>query len=103
MKNLTIAATTAIAAGLSAAVVGLAAPAAAAPTAGNADATIAQLEAQGHRVVVNRLSGAPLSEASVVGVHKGGDIRSTVRDNRYDRRIYQNSKTGASVYYVDVK
>ena len=99
MKNITIA--TALTAGLSAAVVGLAAPAVAAPTGGNADATISQLEAQGHRVVVNRLSNTPLSEASVVGIHKGGDIRSTVRDYRYDR-TFQNTTTG-SVYYVDVK
>ncbi|CAN3126824.1 hypothetical protein ACNUDN_02915 [Mycobacterium sp. smrl_JER01] len=101
MKNATIA-TIATAAGLSAATLGLAAPTLAAPSAGNADTTIAQLEAQGHRVVVNRLSGAPLSEASVVGIHKGGDIRGTIRDYRYDR-TYQNTKTGASVYYVDVK
>jgi hypothetical protein len=99
MKNLTIA--TAVAAGLSAAVLGLAAPAIAAPTGGTADATISQLEAQGHRVVVNRLSDAPLSEASVVGVHKGGDIRSTVRDDFTDR-TYQQTVTG-SVYYVDVR
>ncbi|MDW5610951.1 hypothetical protein [Mycolicibacterium sp. D5.8-2] len=99
MKNLTIA--TAIAAGLSAAVLGLAAPAVAAPTGGNADATISQLEAQGHRVVVNRLSDAPLSQASVVGIHKGGDIRSTVRDD-FNDRTYQNTITG-SLYYVDVK
>ncbi|CAN3129634.1 hypothetical protein ACNUDN_17030 [Mycobacterium sp. smrl_JER01] len=100
MKNLTVA--TAAAAGLSAVALGLAAPALAAPTAGGADATIAELEAQGHRVVVNRLSDTPLSEASVVGVNKGGDIRSTIRDFRYDR-TYQNTKTGASVYYVDVR
>ncbi|WNG87316.1 hypothetical protein C6A87_026795 [Mycobacterium sp. ITM-2016-00317] len=100
MKNLTIA--TAFAAGLGAAVLGLAAPTAAAPTGGNADAVISQLEAQGHRVVVNRLSDAALSQASVVGINKGGDIRGTVRDFRYDR-TYQNSKTGASIYYVDVK
>ena len=99
MKNLTIA--TAITAGLSASVFGLAAPALAAPTGGNADATISRLEAQGNRVVVNRLSDAPLSEASVVGIHKGGDIRSTVRDDRYDR-TYQQTVTG-SVYYVDVR
>ncbi|QZT65277.1 hypothetical protein [Mycolicibacterium austroafricanum] len=99
MKNLTIA--TAITAGLSAAVLGLAAPAVAAPTGGNADATISQLEAQGHRVVVNRLSDAPLSQASVVGVHKGGDIRSTVRDD-FNDRTYQQTVTG-SVYYLDVR
>ena len=100
MKNLTIA--TAFAAGLGAAVLGMAAPAAAAPAGSNADATISQLEAQGHRVVVNRLSDAPLSEASVVGINKGGDIRSTTRDY-FNDRTYQNTKTGNSIYYVDVK
>ncbi|WP_419197251.1 hypothetical protein [Mycolicibacterium austroafricanum] len=57
--------------------------------------------AQGHRVVVNRLSGTPLSQAGVVGIHKGGDIRSTVRDD-FNDRTYQNTVTG-SLYYVDVK
>lgn len=99
MKNLTIA--TAFTIGLSAAVISLAAPAVAAPTGGNADATISQLEALGHRVVVNRLSDVPLSEANVVGIHKGGEIRATVRDHRYDR-TFQRTTIG-SVYYVDVK
>ncbi|WP_460356210.1 hypothetical protein [Mycobacterium sp. ZZG] len=99
MKKLTIA--SAITAGLSAAVLGLAAPAMAAPTGGNADATISQLEAEGNRVVVNRLSDVPLSEATVVGINKGGEIRSTVRDYRYDR-TFQQSVTG-HVYHVDVK
>jgi hypothetical protein len=99
MKNLTIA--TAFAAGLGAAVLGLAAPAAAAPSGSNADATISQLEAQGHRVVVNRLSDTPLSQSSIVGINKGGDIRSTVRDD-FNNRTYQNTTTG-SVYYLDVK
>ncbi|PRC46590.1 hypothetical protein C6A85_89320, partial [Mycobacterium sp. ITM-2017-0098] len=66
MKKLTVATTTAAA--LSAAFLGLSAPALAAPTGGSADQTISELEAQGNRVIVNRLSDAPLSEASVVGV-----------------------------------
>ena len=100
MRNLTIATT--IAAGLSAAAVGLSAPALAAPTGGNADQTISRLEAQGNRVVVNRLSDAPLSQATVVGINKGGDLRSTVRDY-FNDRTYQQSKTGGSIYYVDVR
>ncbi|KWX67286.1 hypothetical protein [Mycobacterium sp. NAZ190054] len=99
MKNLTIA--TAVAAGLSATVLGLAAPAVAAPSGGNADETISRLEAQGNRVVVNRLSDAPLSEATVVAINQGGEIRSTVHDYRYDR-TFQQRVTG-HVYYVDVK
>ncbi|PRC48791.1 hypothetical protein C6A85_78045, partial [Mycobacterium sp. ITM-2017-0098] len=66
MKNLTIATTAAAA--FTAAFLGLSAPALAAPTGGSADQTISELEAQGNRVIVNRLSDAPLSEASVVGV-----------------------------------
>ena len=99
MKNLTIA--TAFAAGLGAAVLGLAAPAAATPNGSNVNATISQLEAQGHRVVVNRLSDTPLSQAGIVGINKGGDIRSTVRDD-FNDHTYQNTTTG-SVYYLDVK
>ncbi|MGE0217465.1 hypothetical protein [Mycolicibacterium sp.] len=100
MKNFTIA--TAAAAGLTAAVLGLAAPAAAAPTAGgNAADTISALEAQGNRVIVNRLSDKPLSEATVVGVNRGSDIRSTVQDHRYDR-TFQQTVTG-QVVYVDVR
>ena len=99
MKNITI--TTAIVAGLSATFLGLAAPALAAPTGSNADATISQLEAQGNRVIVNRLSDAPLSEASVVGVNRGSAIRSTVMDD-FNDRTYQQTVTG-HVVYVDVK
>ncbi len=100
MKNITIAATAAAA--LSAAFLGLAAPALAAPT-GNSDAqaTISQLEAQGNRVIVNRLSDAPLSQADVVSVNKGGDIRGTVMDD-FNDRTYQQAVTG-HVYYVAVR
>jgi len=100
MKKFTIA--TAAATGLAAAVLGLAAPAVAAPTAGgNAADTISQLEAQGNRVIVNRLSDQPLSQATVVGINPGADIRSTVRDYRNDD-TYQQVVTG-KVYYVDVR
>ncbi|PRC44527.1 hypothetical protein C6A85_99805, partial [Mycobacterium sp. ITM-2017-0098] len=78
MKNLAI--TTAIAAGLSAGFLGLAAPALAAPTGGSADQAISQLEAQGNRVIVNKLSDVPLSQADVVSVKQGSPIRGTVRD-----------------------
>ena len=99
MKNLTIA--TATAAALTAAFLGLAAPALAAPTGDSADETISQLEAQGNRVIVNRLSDAPLSEADVVSVKQGGDIRGTVQDD-FNDRTYQQAVTGY-VYYVDVR
>ena len=99
MKNLTIATTAA--ATLTAGFLGLAAPALAAPSGGSADATISQLEAQGNRVVVNRLSDAPLSQAEVVGINQGGAIRGTVQDNFGDN-TYQQTVTG-HVYYVDVR
>ena len=76
MKNFTIA--TAAAAGLTAAFLGLAAPALAAPTGGNAEDTISALEAQGNRVVVNHQGNTPLSEASVVSVTHGPITREVV-------------------------
>lgn len=99
MKNLTIATTAAAA--LTAAFLGMAVPATAAPTGGNADDTISRLEAEGNRVIVNRLSDAPLSSASVVSVKQGSPIRDTVRDDFSDR-TYQQTVTGY-VYYVDVR
>ncbi|MGE0216619.1 hypothetical protein [Mycolicibacterium sp.] len=100
MKKFTIA--TAAASGLAAAVLGLAAPAVAAPSSGgNAADTISALEAQGNRVIVNRLSDTPLSQATVVGINPGADIRSTVRDADNDT-FYQHVITG-KVYYIDVR
>ena len=106
MKNITIA-TAAAAAGF-AAVLGLAAPAVAAPTgADNAQQTISSLEAQGNRVIVNRESGASLSEASVVSVRPGAEIREWVfvegrqgNDRTHTDRVLQ---TTGRVLYVDVK
>jgi hypothetical protein len=99
MKNLTIATTAAAA--LSAAFVGLAAPALAAPTTGDAQSTISQLEADGNRVIVNRLSDTTLADADVVGVNRGPAIRGTVQDD-FNDRTYQNTITGY-VYYVNVR
>ncbi|KGI67190.1 hypothetical protein MJO55_06465 [Mycolicibacterium rufum] len=77
MKTFTI--TTAAAAALTAGVLGLAAPALAAPSgAGSAADTISALEAQGNRVVVNRQSSTPLEEASVVSVTRGPDVRQSI-------------------------
>ncbi|BBY73112.1 hypothetical protein [Mycolicibacterium parafortuitum] len=99
MKNITIATTAAAA--FAAGLFGLAAPAAAAPTGGDAQDTIAALEAEGHRVIVHRLSDTPLSQATVVGVNPGADIRSTVQDYA-NNRTYQNTVTG-KIYYVNVR
>ena len=106
MKNLTIA-TAAAAAGF-AAVLGLAAPAIAAPTAGdNAQQTISALEAQGNRVIVNRESGAALSDASVVSVRPGAEIREWVTVNGRQGTDHSHTdrelQTTGRVLYVNVK
>jgi hypothetical protein len=62
----------AVVGGLAAAVIGLAAPAAAAPTGpDNAQQTIGELKSQGYTVIVNRLGNAPLDQAEVVAVRRG--------------------------------
>lgn len=106
MKNYVIPA--AIAAGLSAAVLGLAGPAAAAPSGdGNAQYTIAQLEAAGNRVVVNRLSSTPLQDATVVNVRTGPEIQEYVwEDGRQgDDRTHMDRvlRTVGRVYFVDIR
>jgi hypothetical protein len=61
-----------IVSGLAAAVIGLAAPAAGAPTGpDNAQQTIGQLRSQGYTVIVNRIGNAPLDQATVVAVRPG--------------------------------
>ena len=81
MKNLTAA--TVIGTALTAATLGLAAPALAAPTgAGNAQDTISSLQDQGYKVIVNRVSTAPLSEASVVSTGFGPTFSHTNAGNQ---------------------
>ncbi|MGV9799998.1 hypothetical protein ACWDTP_18320 [Mycobacterium sp. NPDC003449] len=63
---------TVAASGLAAAVIGLAAPAQAAPSgSGNAQQTIRELQARGYKVIVNRVGSAPLEQASVLAVRPG--------------------------------
>ena len=100
MNKITFATTAA--AGLSAAILGLAAPAAAAPSGSDAQATISQLEADGNRVIVNRLSSAPLSQAEVVAVRPGPALRGTVPNAGYNDDNRQDVVTG-QVYYVDIR
>jgi CMP-2-keto-3-deoxyoctulosonic acid synthetase len=61
-------------------VLGTAVPATAAPNGSdaNAEQTIAQLEQQGNRVVVNRQSDTPLGEASVVSITRGPVMRQNL-------------------------
>ncbi len=102
MKNLTAAtAATAIAAGFTAAFVGLAGPAAAAPSgSGSAADTIASLEADGNRVVVNRQGSTALDNAEVVSVRQGQPIREYVWDAQGDDQVLE---TTGNVVFVDIK
>jgi hypothetical protein len=76
MKKFGIA--TAIVGGAAAALIGLAAPAAAAPTGpGDAQQTIDVLRAQGYTVIVNRIGTAPLDQANVVAVRPGQHFSRT--------------------------
>jgi hypothetical protein len=85
-------ATSALAAGL----VGLAAPAIAAPAGpGSAQDTIKSLEAEGYDVIVNRLSTAPLEEANVVSVGPGQSFTHSVTGA--DNKLY-GPATRATVY-----
>ncbi|WP_370332865.1 hypothetical protein [Mycolicibacterium hippocampi] len=104
MKNLTATtatAVTAIAAGFTAAFIGLAGPAAAAPSgSGSAADTIASLEADGNRVIVNRQGATALDNAEVVSIRQGQPIREYVWDAQGDDKVLE---TTGNVVFVDVK
>jgi hypothetical protein len=91
---------TVLAGGLTAAVLGLASPAVAAPSGpGNAQDTITRLEQQGYNVIVNRIGGTPLDQATVVAVRPGQTHETT--DSRGGGSI-KTTVTSQTVY-VDVK
>lgn len=98
MKKLTF--TTIAAAGLAAVAIGLSAPAEAAPSGpGSAQDTINSLEAKGYRVILNKLSDAPLGQATVVDIRPGRTITQRVTGsggNLVDKVLY-------TTVYVDVK
>ena len=99
MKKLGFA--TVAASALTAAVIGLAAPALAAPSGpGGAEQTISELEAQGYNVVVNRLGNAPLDEATVVAVRPGQTYSRTDHSGPGDDL---STKLLDKTVYVDVK
>ncbi len=101
MKNLTATAVTAIAAGFTAAFIGLAGSAAAAPSgSGSAADTIASLEADGNRVIVNRRGATALDNAEVVSIRQGQPIREYVWDAQGDDKVLE---TTGNVVFVDVK
>ncbi len=99
MKKIGLA--TAIAGGLTAAILGLAAPATAAPSGpGNAQDTIKELQADGYNVIVNRVGATPLDQATVVAVRQGQTFSRTDSGNPGDSLATTiTSKT----VYVDVK
>ncbi len=71
--------------GMTAAILGLAAPAAAAPTGpGNAQETINELQADGYNVIVNRVGTTPLDQATVVAVRPGQTYSRTDSGNPGD-------------------
>ena len=86
-----------------AAIIGLAAPAAAAPSGpGSAQQTINELQAQGYTVVVNRIGTAPLDQASVVAVRPGQTYSRTDTGVPGAGNDIYTTVTDKTVY-VDVK
>jgi hypothetical protein len=89
-----------VASGLAAAVVGLATPAAAAPTGSeSAQQTINSLEASGYKVIVNKVGTTPLDQAMVVAVRQGRPVTQTVTDS--DGHSFQ--QVLYTTVYVDVQ
>lgn len=87
---------------LTAAMLGLAAPAAAAPSgSGNAQDTISRLKADGYTVIVNRLGNAPLDQATVVAVRPGTTYSRTDRSGPGNDDM--TTKVLSKTVYVDVK
>ena len=92
---------TVLAGGLTAAIIGVAAPAGAAPTGpGHAQDTINQLQADGYNVIVNRIGATPLDQAAVVAVRPGQTYSRT--DSGTPGDSLETTVTGKTVY-VDVK
>jgi hypothetical protein len=91
---------TVLAGGLATAVIGLASPAAAAPTGpGDAQDTIASLQEQGYNVIVNRVGDTPLDQAAVVAIRPGQTHETS--DSRGGGSI--NTTVTSQTVYVDVK
>jgi hypothetical protein len=100
--------TTTVASALAAAIIGLAAPAVAAPTGpGKAQQTINELQAQGYTVIVNRLGTTPLDQATldqatVVAVRPGQTYSRTDTGVPGAGNDIYTTVTDKTVY-VDVK
>jgi hypothetical protein len=92
---------TVAASALAVGIIGLAAPAVAAPTGpGNAEQTISDLQGQGYTVVVNRIGSAPLDQASVVAVRQGQTYTQTDSATPGDET---QTRVLNKTVYVDVK
>lgn len=92
---------TLVAGGAAAAVLGLSAPAVAAPGGpGSAQDTISKLQSQGYQVIVNHVGNTPLDQATVVAVRPGQTYSRT--DSGTPGDSLQTTVTGKTVY-VDVK
>ncbi|PXX10432.1 hypothetical protein [Mycolicibacterium moriokaense] len=92
---------TVFAGGMTAAVLGMAAPAGAAPTGpGNAQETINQLHADGYNVIVSRVGTTPLDQATIVAVRPGQTYSRTDSGNPGDSL---ETTVTAKTVYVDVK
>ncbi|OBA92600.1 hypothetical protein A5662_21005 [Mycobacteriaceae bacterium 1482268.1] len=99
MKKIRLA--TLVAGGLTAGALALAAPVVAAPTGpGNAQDTINELKADGYNVIVNRVGGTPLEQATVVAVRPGQTYSRTDSGNPGDD--FGTTVTNKTVY-VDVR
>ena len=99
MKKIGLA--TMAASGLAAAILGLAAPAGAAPTGpGNAQDTINELQADGYNVIVNRVGTTPLEQATVVAVRPGQTYSRTDSGNPGDSLA---TTVTSKTVYVDVR
>jgi len=101
MKKATFAAIAASA--LAAVTIVLTAPVQAAPTGpGNAEQAIAELEAKGFHVIVNRIGSAPLDEATVVAIREGQTYARTDSGVAGAGEDAVTTITGKTVY-VDVR
>ncbi|CAN5173086.1 hypothetical protein BH09ACT8_BH09ACT8_10470 [soil metagenome] len=99
MKKFGFAALTAGA--LTAGIIGLAAPAQAAPTGGtNAADTISSLQAQGYNVIINKVGTAPLALSKVIAIRPGQTYSRT--DSGTPGDSLQTTITDKTVY-VDVQ
>ncbi|MED5814596.1 hypothetical protein VST63_19740 [Mycolicibacterium sp. 050232] len=86
-----------------AAVVGLcsAAPALAAPTGPtSAQVTISELEAQGFRVILNKVGNAPMDQCTVTAVRQGTDVKHSWVQRGPTGRV--NNLVRYTTAYVDL-